>query len=201
MALFGARAASLLTSRLAGIVHLRPWAVVATAGAGMLSVRRLCEAEEVSTGREGRESEKGSNDANNDGWVTLPTGLQYCDVITGYGDVAKAGDILRVQYTGSLSDGTIFFRSQNELTVQLGERELIAGLEEGLRGMQQGGRRKLTIPPKLGYGSIERSTIPPNSTLHYDVTLKLVETRYSRIMWFLLGAPIPFIVVWTLDGL
>jgi FKBP-type peptidyl-prolyl cis-trans isomerase len=106
--------------------------------------------------------------------VTLPDGLKYQDLTIGDGAIAESGLEASVHCTGWLQDGTKFYSTEggSPLTFRLGAGQVIAGWEEGVRGMRVGGRRKLTIPPELGYGEAGRgSTIPPNSTLIFDIEL------------------------------
>lgn len=100
------------------------------------------------------------------------------EVAVGDGATAREGDRLSVHYTGTLTDGTEFDSSRKRAPIEfrLGERRVIRGWELGIEGMRVGGRRKLTIPPDLGYG--ERGAggvIPPNATLLFDV--ELVDVR------------------------
>jgi len=108
--------------------------------------------------------------------VTTPSGLQYEDLVVGSGDaVAQSGHMVTVHYTGWLIDGTKFDSSKdrnNPFQFTLGAREVIAGWDEGVQGMQVGGVRKLTIPSSLGYGSRGAGrVIPPNATLIFEVEL------------------------------
>jgi FKBP-type peptidyl-prolyl cis-trans isomerase len=102
-------------------------------------------------------------------------GLKIEDVKTGNGPAAKAGDTVVVHYVGRLTDGTKFDSSYDRnqpFTFTLGANQVIKGWDEGLVGMKAGGKRKLTIPPELGYGSRGAgSDIPPDSTLVFDVEL------------------------------
>jgi peptidylprolyl isomerase len=93
----------------------------------------------------------------------------------GKGEGAKLGDRLSVHYTGWLTDGTKFDSSRDRgqpFSLTLGRREVIPGWEKGLEGMKVGERRKLTIPPHLGYGPRGyEPSIPPNATLVFDVEM------------------------------
>jgi peptidylprolyl isomerase len=115
----------------------------------------------------------GSN--NNITTPTGPTQLVIEDITVGTGATAAAGDTLTVNYTGTLLDGTKFDSSldpgRTPFQFVLGAGQVIAGWDQGLVGMKVGGRRKLTIPPSLGYGSRAVGPIPPNSTLVFVVDL------------------------------
>jgi FKBP-type peptidyl-prolyl cis-trans isomerase len=93
----------------------------------------------------------------------------------GNGDEAKIGDTLSVHYTGTLTDGKKFDSSRDRgepFEVTLGQRRVIAGWEMGLKGMKVGEKRRLTIPPDLGYGAKGAGgVIPPNATLIFEVEL------------------------------
>ena len=102
------------------------------------------------------------------------TGLKFEDIKVGGGDEAKAGDFVRVHYTGTLVDGKKFDSSRDRdepFEFQLGAGEVIKGWDQGVAGMKVGGQRKLTIPPQLGYGSRDMGAIPPDSVLLFDVEL------------------------------
>lgn len=108
------------------------------------------------------------------GPVRTTTGLVYQDYVIGTGPTAAAGDTVRVHYTGWLEDGTEFDSSvgQDPIEFPLGIGKVIPGWDEGLAGMQVGGKRRLTIPPDIGYGAEGRPpTIPGNATLIFDVEL------------------------------
>lgn len=96
--------------------------------------------------------------------------------------VAKAGDILIVNYTGRLVDGTVFdsnvdpkFGHVEPFKFILGAGYVIKGWDDGLVGMKVGEKKTLTIPPELGYGDQSIGTIPANSTLVFDIELLSIE--------------------------
>jgi FKBP-type peptidyl-prolyl cis-trans isomerase len=104
-----------------------------------------------------------------------PSGLQYQDVVTGTGPEAKPGQMAVVHYTGWLTDGTKFDSSRDRgepFSFPIGEGQVIAGWDQGVAGMKVGGRRKLLIPPDLGYGEMgSPPVIPASATLVFDVEL------------------------------
>ena len=107
------------------------------------------------------------------------SGLQYQDVVVGTGPEAKAGQTAVVHYTGWLTGGTKFDSSRDRgqpFSFPLGGGQVIAGWDEGVAGMKVGGRRKLVIPPDLGYGAMgSPPVIPASATLVFDVELIGVE--------------------------
>jgi len=103
------------------------------------------------------------------------SGLKYEDLEPGDGEPAAGGQTVTVHYTGWLTDGTKFDSShdRNEpFRFPLGKGRVIRGWDEGVVGMRPGGRRRLTIPPHLGYGAAGAGgVIPPNATLVFEVEL------------------------------
>jgi len=106
---------------------------------------------------------------------TTPSGLTIDDLVVGTGAIAAAGQKVTVHYTGWLLDGTKFDSSKDRndpFEFPLGAGRVIKGWDEGVAGMKIGGRRKLTIPPALGYGARGAGgVIPPNATLVFEVEL------------------------------
>lgn len=105
--------------------------------------------------------------------------LDIKDLSVGKGKEAKPGQRLAVHYKGTLTDGKEFDSSHKRnkpFEFELGKGNVIKGWDQGVVGMKVGGKRKLTIPPSLGYG--ERGSppvIPPNSTLVFEI--ELVEVK------------------------
>jgi len=106
---------------------------------------------------------------------TTPSGLIIEDVTVGEGAAAATGQKVTVHYTGWLTNGTKFDSSKDRndpFAFPLGGGRVIKGWDEGVQGMKVGGKRKLTIPPALGYGARGAgSVIPPNATLVFEVEL------------------------------
>ncbi len=107
--------------------------------------------------------------------VTTASGLKYVDVVVGKGASPTAGKMVKVHYTGTLENGKKFDSSvdRNEpFSFKIGVGQVIPGWDEGVMTMKVGGKRKLIIPAKLGYGARGAGgVIPPNATLLFDVEL------------------------------
>ena len=104
----------------------------------------------------------------------LPSGLYYEDIEEGSGLGARDGHVLNMYYTGHLTTGEQFDENNDGLgySFQLGRRQVILGWEQGVQGMRIGGKRRLVIPPSLGYGQRGRPpAIPPSATLVFDLEL------------------------------
>ncbi len=103
------------------------------------------------------------------------TGLHYQDLTVGTGAEAKAGQHATVHYTGWLPNGSKFDSSKDRndpFAFRLAARQVIAGWDEGVAGMKIGGKRKLVLPPALGYGARGAPPdIPPHAVLVFDVEL------------------------------
>jgi peptidylprolyl isomerase len=110
--------------------------------------------------------------------VTTPSGLKYADIVVGTGPSPKPGDRITVNYVGTLENGEKFDSSYDRgqpLPIQIGIGMVIKGWDEGVMTMRVGGKRKLIIPPQLGYGQRNMGTIPPNSTLIFEVELLSIQ--------------------------
>ena len=110
---------------------------------------------------------------------TMNNGLVIEDIKIGDGQEVEKFNIVTVNYTGLLEDGTKFDSSLNPgrtpFRFTVGAGQVIKGWDEGLMGMKVGGKRKLTIPPELGYGSRDNGPIPANSTLIFEIDLLGIE--------------------------
>ena len=106
------------------------------------------------------------------------TGLGIQELVVGSGKTAEARTIVAVHYTGWLTNGAKFDSSRDRgspYVFPLGQGQVVAGWDEGIAGMKVGGRRKLVIPPALGYGDIDNGPIPAGSTMVFDVELCAVK--------------------------
>ena len=107
--------------------------------------------------------------------VVTPSGLRYTDLQLGEGAEAAKGKIVEVLYTGWLEDRTKFDSSldpSHPFTFRIGIDDVIQGWHQGIAGMKVGGKRRLVVPPELGYGKqgVAR-VVPPNATLLFEVEL------------------------------
>lgn len=106
--------------------------------------------------------------------ITTASGLQYVELVEGTGAQPIAGQTVVVHYTGTLTDGSKFDSSRDRnqpFSFKIGAGRVIQGWDEGLATMKIGGRRKLVIPAKLGYGDRGAGPIPGGATLLFDVEL------------------------------
>ncbi|MDR2197250.1 MAG: FKBP-type peptidyl-prolyl cis-trans isomerase [Coriobacteriales bacterium] len=132
---------------------------------------------------EGAEGTEGAGDegTGTEGSADQPqsTGeLVISDTTVGTGDAAQIGDTVSVHYTGYLDDGTVFDSSYDRgepFQLTIGAGTVIQGWEQGIPGMQVGGKRQLIIPPNLAYGESGQGSIPPNATLTFDVELVSID--------------------------
>lgn len=106
--------------------------------------------------------------------IEFPEGLDVTQLSDGTGREISSGDLVQIEYTGFLEDGTAFDSSAGRapLSFKIGSGQVIPGLDEGLKGMKVGGKRELVIPPELAFG--ERGAgeaIPPNATIRFEAEL------------------------------
>ena len=110
-----------------------------------------------------------------DNMTTTESGLMYEDLEVGTGASPTTGQSVTVHYTGTLENGEKFDSSRDRnrpFSFRIGVGQVIKGWDEGVASMRVGGRRKLVIPPELGYGARGAGgVIPPNATLIFDVEL------------------------------
>ena len=116
-----------------------------------------------------------TRDPNNRSKTVSEKGLEIVDVQVGTGTEATSGQNVTVHYTGWLTNGTKFDSSVDRgkpFSFPLGGGRVIKGWDQGVAGMKEGGKRRLTIPPEFGYGARGAGkVIPPHSTLIFDVEL------------------------------
>lgn len=106
--------------------------------------------------------------------VTPPAQLMVEDLTVGTGPTALSGDTVTIHYIGRFTDGRVFDNSYDRgapITFRLGASQVIAGVDQGVTGMRVGGKRRLTVPPNLAYGSTGNGSIPPNTTLVFEIDL------------------------------
>jgi peptidylprolyl isomerase len=113
--------------------------------------------------------------------VSTPSGLRYVDLVVGTGASPAAGDQVEVHYTGWLENGSKFDSSvdrRQPFAFPLGAGRVIRGWDEGVATMKVGGKRRLIIPPDLGYGDRGAGrVIPPGATLVFEVELLRINPR------------------------
>jgi FKBP-type peptidyl-prolyl cis-trans isomerase len=116
----------------------------------------------------------GGSSGGTGNYLKTATGLEYEDIVVGTGASPTTGKNVKVHYTGTLTNGTKFDSSVDRgqpYEFPIGVGQVIKGWDEGLMTMKVGGKRKLRIPPKLGYGANPNGKIPANATLLFDVEL------------------------------
>ena len=147
------------------------WPLFVLLGIGVVALALMG----LDSGKDGKGA--GGKEWQGDDVHTLDSGLKYIDEQEGDGEEAKTGDSVSVLYTGRLADSKEVFdstskRNDEPLTFTIGAPGIIRGWHEGVAGMKVGGKRKLYIPAKLGYGAQGRApAIPPNADLEFDIEL------------------------------
>jgi len=135
--------------------------------------------------KEFSKAEGGKKSPLGDNTVTLPTGLQYKDEKVGTGTAAQPGNVVWIDYTGWVMPDLKEFDStkyRRPLNIVLGGGQMCRGVDDGVQNMKIGGKRLLLVPPDLGYpkGSSTSRTIPPNSSLKYEITLVHVGPKMPK---------------------
>jgi peptidylprolyl isomerase len=124
---------------------------------------------------EGKQAAPAKNESKSAEMVKTSSGLAYVDLTEGSGPQPTAGKQVKVHYTGWLENGTKFDSSLDRgepFVFTIGIGQVVPGWDEGVMSMKTGGKRKLVIPPQLGYGtSGAGGVIPPNATLIFEVEL------------------------------
>jgi peptidylprolyl isomerase len=135
----------------------------------------------------GKAAEGAAKPGTKDAIVTTASGLQYVDHVVGTGDKPEAGWIVQVHYVGTLlASGAQFDSSRDPkrgpLEFAVGQGRVIQGWEEGIMSMRVGGKRRLIVPPQLGYGAKGAgSVIPPNASLVFEVELVSAKVSHPRL--------------------
>jgi FKBP-type peptidyl-prolyl cis-trans isomerase len=128
-----------------------------------------------SNGDASKETATNSEIVEESRFIVTRTGLMYEELRRGHGVAAHKGDVVQVHYTGRLANGKKFDSSLDRkmpFEFKLGAGRVIKGWDEGVAGMKAGGKRKLMIPPELGYGARGAGgVIPPNAELIFEVEL------------------------------
>jgi FKBP-type peptidyl-prolyl cis-trans isomerase FkpA len=100
--------------------------------------------------------------------------VEFEELVTGTGSLVERGDTVTIKYSGYLSRGDSF-QHDEVAAFRVGARRVIAGLEYGVEGMRTGGRRRVHVPPHLGYAQKAVPGIPPNAKLTFDIEVLSVE--------------------------
>jgi peptidylprolyl isomerase len=142
------------------------------------AAKKAAKEAEKAAKKAAKDAEKADKKAEQDKTHTTPSGLQYIDLVEGTGPTPARGQRVSVHYTGWLKNGQKFDSSVDRgkpIQFTLGTGQVIKGWDEGLATMKVGGKRKLIIPPEIGYGDRDVGPIPANSVLIFEVELIAVQ--------------------------
>lgn len=106
--------------------------------------------------------------------LTGPSDITTEEITVGTGATAAVGDVVTVHYIVSLTNGNVLESSYAlgaPITIQIGAGQVIPGFERGILGMRVGGKRRVTVPPSLAYGSTGNGPVPPNATIRFEIEL------------------------------
>lgn len=162
----------------------KTWVIMGIAIAVIAALYFMFDFRSKSSETNGNPAVPGDNSNTMNAQNPAASGLKIETLREGKGEGAKAGDKVTVHYTGTLTDGKKFDSSVDRgqpFSFQLGAGQVIPGWDQGLLGMKVGEKRRLTIPPELGYGAEGAGgVIPPNATLIFEVEMLKI-TAPSRM--------------------
>jgi len=164
---------TLMASSQKSVVGLKLFGVAAVAVAFVVVGASLLQPAAVEAAGPSSPSAKSKSSDAELKYVKKDSGLKYADLEVGTGAEFKSGMLVLVNYEAWLEDGTKFDSSYNRrepFSFKIGAGQVIQGWEDGVIGMKVGGKRRLIIPPALGYGEAGAPPrIPPNATLTFEV--------------------------------
>uniref|UniRef100_A0A7S2CRY0 peptidylprolyl isomerase n=1 Tax=Haptolina brevifila TaxID=156173 RepID=A0A7S2CRY0_9EUKA len=139
-----------------------------------------------------------------DEWTTTPSGLSFVDIAQGSGEQPTTGSVVKVEYTGWLeASGTMFDSSSGRAPIAfaVGTGRVIPGWDEGVLSMRVGGKRRLSIPPELGYGDEGAGeSIPGGSRLQFECELVSIESGFGAFISTFPGGLSNFVLITLLTA-
>jgi peptidylprolyl isomerase len=158
-----------------GLAAVAAFAVIACSACGQEQPNNTATQEQSTVNTTDTRTNEMSQQTNQGNIQTTPSGLQYEEIQVGTGPNPQPGQQVTVHYTGWLKDGAKFDSSVDRgrpFDFTIGKGQVIKGWDEGVMSMKVGGKRRLIIPPELGYGQRGApGAIPPNATLVFEVEL------------------------------